>query len=103
MDVNTVENFLTSEALFGDVTTNPGPEQLTPAGMIVFYGAKLLLTVLHYQITFAISDVIDYTQEQSDDLINKLNMVPGMKSSFLSHLKQDDASCPDGGVDPLYY
>ena len=103
MDVNTVENFLTSEALFGDVTTNPGPEQLTPAGMIVFYGAKFLLTVLHYQITFAISDVIDYTQEQSDDLINKLNMVPGMKSSFLSHLKQDDASCPDGGVDPLYY
>jgi hypothetical protein len=30
------------------------------------------------------------------------NMVPGMKSSFLTHLKQDDASCPDGGVDPLY-
>jgi hypothetical protein len=48
------------------------------------------------------SDVINYTQEQTDDLINKINMVPGMKSSFLTHLKQDDASCPDGGVDPLY-
>ena len=88
-----------SKALFGE---DPASVELTPAGKIVVYGAKFLLTVLHFQITFAMSDVINYTQEQTDDLINKINMVPGMKSSFLAHLKQDDASCPDGGVDPLY-
>jgi hypothetical protein len=65
--------------------------------------ATTLFKFVHFQLTAVVSDKIDYVQADFDEVIALLDKVPGMKSGYMTQLKQDDDSCPNGGLMPGNY
>lgn len=57
---------------------------------------------VHFQLTAVISDKTDYVQTDLDEVLALIDKVPGMKSGYLTQLKQDDTSCPNGGEMPRF-
>ncbi len=68
-------------------------------------GIKIATTFfkfLHFQITAVVSDKTDYTATETAEVIALLDQVPGMKSGYMTNLKQDTTSCPNGGAVPTF-
>ena len=62
--------------------------------------ATTIFKFVHFQLTAVISDKIDYVQTDLDEVLALIDKVPGMKSGYMTQLKQDAASCPNGGAMP---
>ena len=76
--------------------------QIPDAAKTAINIATTLFKFVHFQLTAVISDKIDYTQTDLDDVLAKIDNVPGMKSGYMAQLKQDATSCPDGGKMPAF-
>ena len=64
--------------------------------------ATTIFKFVHFQLTAVISDKIDYIQTDLDEVLALIDKVPGMKSGYMTQLKQDAASCPNGGAMPSF-
>lgn len=76
--------------------------QIPDAAKTAINIATTIFKFVHFQLTAVISDKIDYIQADLDEVIALIDKVPGMKSGYMTQLKQDDTSCPDGGVMPSF-
>lgn len=76
--------------------------QIPDAAKTAINIATTIFKFVHFQITAVVSDKIDYVQADLDDVLLKIDKVPGMKSGYLTQLKQDATSCPDGGALPKF-
>ncbi len=74
--------------------------QIPDAAKTAINIATTLFKFVHFQLTAVVSDKTDYIQTDLDDVISKIDKVPGMKSGYMTQLKQDAISCPNGGVIP---
>lgn len=64
--------------------------------------ATTIFKFFHFQITAVVSDKVDYTETDLEDVIAKIDKVPGMKAAYMAQLLQDAASCPNGGTFPSF-
>jgi hypothetical protein len=74
--------------------------QIPDAAKTAINIATTIFKFVHFQLTAVISDKTDYVQADLDEVLALIDKVPGMKSGYMTQLKQDDVSCPDGGSMP---
>lgn len=79
-----------------------GGQRIPDAAQTAIKIATTFFKFLHFQITAVVSDKEEYTASETADVIALLNNVPGMKSDFMTNLKQDGTSCPNGGSFPSF-
>jgi hypothetical protein len=76
--------------------------QIPDAAKTAINIATTIFKFVHFQLTAVISDKTDYVQADLDEVLALIDKVPGMKSGYMTQLKQDDISCPDGGSMPEF-
>jgi len=76
--------------------------QIPDAAQTAIKIASTVFKFIHFQMTAVVSDKIDYTPEEFETVLTAIEKVPGMKRGYMTNIKQDIDTCPDGAQLPNF-